>query len=397
MNLPYYLSTDERRSCQRLFLGTVRHKGFLDHVLGLLMPRKPKPHLGCLLKVAFFETLFADSDKKVAQAVHGAVQMAKEYLSKPEAQCVNAVLRKWVQGRDVLRMGLCEREDLLAWSYYYSHPLWLIEHWVALWGSACTRNLLHWNQKEPRIYVRLLDNTLLNEGGETFLEASSWKGFYVYKGDNWSSLQQALNEGRLYIQDPSTRIAPNLLPPLKGKRILDLCAAPGGKTGMLAALVGEQGRVLAVDRPGRTERLKENIKRFRWHQVDVLERDLMVLDTSTLKRYAFDAGFEAVFIDVPCSNTGVLQRRPDAKWRLIESDFKHLPRQQNLLLNKAASWVLPGGFLVYSTCSIEGAENKEVVDSFLSEHPSFALLQGQTHYPWDTGHDGCGAYLLQKV
>ena len=211
----------------------------------------------------------------------------------------------------------------------------------------------------------------------------------------------------IYLQDPGTRLAVELLGVQPGEDVLDVCAAPGGKSLQLADLLrraagggtASAGRVVALDLPGpRIERLKENLARAHGVDVALVQCDLLRGAGPELKEHRLPLLFPAVLLDVPCSNTGVMRHRVDVKWRLQEGDFRKHARQQLELLHAAARLVAPGGRLVYSTCSLDPEENEGVVREFFNSRAGspFKLEQSLLSRPWETGHDGAGAFLLRR-
>jgi 16S rRNA (cytosine967-C5)-methyltransferase len=209
-----------------------------------------------------------------------------------------------------------------------------------------------------------------------------------------------LESGRAYVKDPSTRLATALLKAQPGEAILDLCAAPGGKAFEIAQDLKGKGSLLALDLPGeRMERLDQNLARLQSPGLHCssLAHDLLTLQAADLEARDLPSKFDAVLLDAPCSNTGVIQRRTDVKWRLQAKDLTACAELQSELLAAASRFVKPGGRLVYSTCSIEITENAARVESFL-QSPAGANFQLKDHrlsFPWETGHDGAGAFLLE--
>lgn len=231
-----------------------------------------------------------------------------------------------------------------------------------------------------------------------FLQPTRWPGFHEIASGHWAEVEPLLKSGRLYLQDPGTRRAVELLAPQPGESVLDACAAPGGKSLLLADAM-RTGTLVAFDLPGpRIARLKENLARVAGVEVALVQGDLMKGAAGELKAHGLPAAYAGVLVDAPCSNTGVMRHRVDVKWRLRESDFRRHARQQLSLLHAAARLVAPGGRLVYSTCSLDVVENEEVVAAFLGSPAAGAFRQeaGGRDFPWDTGHDGAGAFLLRR-
>jgi 16S rRNA (cytosine967-C5)-methyltransferase len=159
------------------------------------------------------------------------------------------------------------------------------------------------------------------------------------------------------------------------------------------------GRLVAVDLPGaRIDRLKENLSRIAGVDVALVQADILENIVMNLREHRLPESFDAVLLDVPCSNTGVMRHKVDVKWRLQPGDFKKHPQQQLSLLHASARLVTPGGRLVYSTCSIDAEENEHVVRAFLAGKAGgpFKLVRSQLSYPWKDGYDGAAAFLLQR-
>jgi len=285
-----------------------------------------------------------------------------------------------------------------------------------------------------------------------WLAPTRWASFFEVPSGRWPEVESLLASGQLYLQDPSARLAIELLAPQAGETVLDLCAAPGGKSlqiadaqntvraqsdstgtglrhaseqteqtslvtpaamGAPAAEGAEQtslvtsaatknqaakGRVVAVDLPGdRLPRLRENLARVRGVEAVLVEADVAGPLAVAFAARRLPVEYAAVLIDVPCSNTGVMRHRVDVKWRLQEGDFARHARQQLALLDAAARCVAPGGRLVYSTCSIDPEENEHVVAAFLRKHGEHFVLEAQAlDRPWETGCDGMGAFRLRR-
>jgi 16S rRNA (cytosine967-C5)-methyltransferase len=190
----------------------------------------------------------------------------------------------------------------------------------------------------------------------------------------------------------------DLLAPEAGETVLDLCAAPGGKSLLIVdALVS--GRIVAMDLPAsRIDRLKENLSRTAGVGAALVQADLLEGSAAAvMAEHGLPGQYSAILIDVPCSNTGVMRHRVDVKWRLQEPDFAKHARQQGALLAAAARLLLPGGRLVYSTCSIDDTENQKVIDAFLDRNRGFSLVKSSIAVPWIDRHDGAAAFLLHRA
>jgi 16S rRNA (cytosine967-C5)-methyltransferase len=402
--LPPELHGAERARCQHLVFGVVRHFGRIEAALGRLVAHPPRFATRGVLFVAGFELIDAAekmvADGIVAKIVHHAVEQTKTIASPAEARLVNAVVRKLAAALDALPPAAPPPEVLAE---YFSHPEWLVRAWLAQFGAEATRQLLEWNQQPATVYARW---RATGEAPPAILKPTKWPGFFEIESGHWSQVEPLLKTGKLYLQDPGTRLAVELLAPQPGEAVLDLCAAPGGKSLLIAdamksplADARPAGKLVAMDLPGaRIDRLKENLARVTGVDVALVQADVLEGAEAALREHKLPGEFAAVLIDVPCSNTGVMRHRADVKWRLQAGDFKKHPKQQLALLHAAARLVAPGGRLVYSTCSIDPEENEAVVKEFFNSRAGgpFKLEASAQSLPWITGHDGAAAFLLRR-
>ena len=389
--LPAGLAGQERARAQQLFYGVVRWSGRIEAALAGLMARPPRTKVKAILAVAGFE-LLEGGPALTAKVIHHAVEKAKTVASAKEAGLVNAVARK-------LALRLAEKPVDLATEF--SHPEWLVARWTQQFGAATTRQLLEWNQQPAPVYARWRIEAPVPE----FLAPTKWPGFYEVKPGKWDEIRRLANEGALYLQDPSTRLCIGLLAPQPGEIILDACAAPGGKSLFIADTM-KTGKVVALDEPAapgkpdiRLVRLKENLSRApAGVEVAQVEADLRKVNTEFYRNLNLPLSYDGVLLDAPCSNTGVMRHRIDVKWRLQDGDFARHAESQLELLHAAARLVRPGGRLVYSTCSIDAQENEQVIKAFFDSRAGgpFKLEKSVQAYSWKEGHDGAGAFLLNK-
>ncbi len=396
-SLPPGVAGAERARCQHLVFGAVRHFGRIEAVLGRLVAHPPRFVTRAVLHVAAFELVEASGEGgdagQPARIVHHAVERTKEMASPAEARLVNAVVRKMASIIPAQRApGPIAPADALA--DFFSHPEWLVRRWLGAFGAGATRSLLEWNQTPAPLYARWRDRS---RPAPDWLQPSEWAGFFVVPSGRWPDVGPLLKSGSLYLQDPGTRLAVELLDPRPGESVLDLCASPGGKSLLIVdALV--TGRIVSVDVPAsRIDRLKENLSRTAGVEAALVQADLLMGAAGVLGEHGLPVEYPAVLVDVPCSNTGVMRHRVDVKWRLQEGDFKKHARHQGSLLAAAARLVAPGGRLVYSTCSIDVAENERVVEAFLDRHRAFSLKKSAIAVPWIDRHDGGAAFLLGKA
>ncbi len=399
--MPKGLSSSDRARCQHLIYGVVRHYGRIEAALGRLIAHPPRFSTRAVLFIAGYELIEAASESaesgKVAKIVHHAVEQTKQLASAAESRLVNAVVRKLAPLMATEPPPKLATAEVLA--EYFSHPEWMVKRWLLQLGAENTRKLLEWNQSPSRAYVRWRDRAL---SAPEFLKATDWEGFYELSAGRWSEVEPLLKTGKAYIQDPSTRLSVELLDLQAGETVLDLCAAPGGKSLLMADLMptGESpGKIVALDLPGeRVARLKENLSRIEAHDVALVQADLLEGVTQIFRDHQLPTRYDAVLLDAPCTNTGVMRHRVDVKWRLQERDFRKHAQQQLALLHAAIRLVAPGGRLVYSTCSLDADENERVIREFFDSRAGgpFELEKSVQSYPWETGHDGAGAFLLRR-
>jgi 16S rRNA (cytosine967-C5)-methyltransferase len=416
--LPRAFSGPERARCQHLVLGVVRHFGRIDAALTRLVAHPPRFPVRAALFIAGFEIIDAQADRddgRIAKIVHHAVEQAKALASPAEAKLVNAVVRKLagLLGEPAPTLNLSAGEL----GEYFSHPAWLVQIWLTQFGPEATRALLEWNQSPATLHGRW------RATGETppdFFKPTARPAMFELPSGRWPEIEALLKAGKLYLQDPSTCIPVELLAPQPGERVLDLCAAPGGKSLLIAdtmtavqaapansgpagaapaETVAQPSQLVALDQPGaRIDRLKENLARTTGIAIALVQADALGNLALALRAHQLAETFDAVLLDAPCTNTGVMRHRVDVKWRLQAGDFRKHHDQQLSMLHAAAKVVAPGGRLVYSTCSLDRVENENVVTEFLAGKAGgpFELEKTVLSYPWKDRHDGAGAFLLRR-
>lgn len=348
----------DRAFVQDLVYTVIRRLRPLRKVLGALVTKWPKGELEALLYVGAAQVLYMDEVPDFA-AVNETVEAAKQCDNKSVAKVVNAVLRNLIRRREefeqmIAAAPLEERE---------SFPTALVRRWTARFGEENAAKLCAWH----------------NEPAETFLARKDGSFVALERGKKVTEVP-GFAEGGFIVQDPGTALAVELVDAQPGDEILDACAAPGGKTIQLA---WRGAKVTACEvNPKRRRKLEENLKRV---GVEVEVAD--ALDSCRLQSIAFGK----VLVDAPCSNTGVLRRRPDARWNWSVEKLEALVKLQAEILDQVEPLVAPGGTLVYSTCSNEPEENLEQVNAFLVRHPDFKLDVTRESVPFESGHDGAFA------
>ena len=297
--LPRTVTGVDRARCQHLLFGVVRHFGRLDAALGRLIAHPPRFTTRAILLLAGFELIESGQDTgRTAKTVHHAVERTKSMASPAEAKLVNAVVRKLAT--TLLREPPAASATATELAEYFSHPEWLIKRWQSQFGAEATRSLLEWNQQPATIYARWRgDQSTL----PTLLKTTPWPDFFEVPSGHWTQIEPYLTSGQLYLQDPATRIPVELLAPQAGETILDLCAAPGGKS-LLIADTMRTGRLVAVDLPGnRIDRLATNLSRCQGIDPALVQADITRSLHVTLREHKLPESYDAVLLDVPCSNS----------------------------------------------------------------------------------------------
>ena len=354
----------DRAFVQDLVYTVVRRFRPLRAVLGELMKTWPKGELEALVLVGAAQILYMPDVPDFA-AVNETVAAAKTSgRDKRLDRVVNGVLRNLVRQRAAFEAKLAaaplaERE---------SFPNALVRRWIARFGEAHAEALAKWH----------------NQPAETWL---AYPGRYekLERGKKVTDVE-GFADGAFIVQDPATAGAVDLMDVKPGLSVLDFCAAPGGKTVQLAWRLGG-GRLVAQEvNPRRLRRLQANLQRLKLDWVEAVQA--LPADAGT---------FDRVLVDAPCSNTGVLRRRPDARWRWDAEHLAQLTGLQAQILETASAHVAPGGLLVYSTCSNEPEENADQVAKFLAAHPAFSEVGRYESLPFETGHDGAFACALLRA
>ncbi len=390
------LSPLNRRFCQELVYGVVRWQATLDWLIARKTPgRTQKPALQNLLRLGLYQIFWLDRIPGHA-AVHETVELAKGAGFGPQAGFVNAVLRGYLREFAATKQLLAELKSTQP-HLGCSHPDWLVSRWQERWGADPTARLMEWNNTPPKTYARV--NSLKADPGKLLEQWRAEDVEYDFVRSDWlpenlvfelkshpalAKLPSFL-QGQFYVQDPSTLLAVRELDPQPGETVLDFCAAPGGKTAYIAQLMGNQGRLIAHDTAReRLERLEENCARLGVTCFQPVLPEALNPKPSTFNR---------ILLDAPCSNTGVMRRRVDLRWRVRPEEIERLRTNQLSLLQQVAPLLMPGGTLIYSTCSLEPEENQQVVAQFLRQHPGFKLEHERQLLPFVDEVDG--AYVAR--
>jgi 16S rRNA (cytosine967-C5)-methyltransferase len=377
------LTSSDRAFTLDLFYGVLRNLTLLDFWISFLRASRIESNVRDILRLGLYQVFLLKTPEHAA--VHETVAIA----AKKQRPIINAILRAATRQRNEL-LAKANAQPLFVRT---SHPQFLVERWQQHFGAEHTKELCNWNNRPAPIYGRI---NRLKIDPESFLQQYPDSKALCGNPDfvEFCTLPTAaLDSGHCYIQDPSTAIACRLLDPKPGEKILDACAAPGGKTVYLAQAMQNQGVIIACDREReRLQILKGNVDRLGVTIVRAVRHDWARNDLP--KEISSIAPFDRILLDAPCTNTGVIRRRIDVRWRLRPDDFRRMFNEQ-LIISRAVFHLLkPGGILVYSTCSLEPGENEKVVRRLRTEVPTLALEAQKDSLPFRDGFDGAFATKL---
>ena len=363
------LDARNRRWLQQLVYGALRTRSRMDAIVEVRVTGgigRLNPTMLDLLRLGCYQLLYMGGVPSYA-AIAQTVELAKERQGIGAGKLVNAVLRRIDRERENLYYPI-PTDPIDALSLEYSHPSWLVRRWSEAFGLDETRKLLESNNTEPYNYVRPYNTTgaeleaeLVRAGA--FLEKAPLvtDGARLVGGVALADLG-AFRRGMLFVQDPAATLVANYAAIPKSDVVVDMCAAPGGKSFELSRTAG---LVLAGDRSfPRISRMRENLGRLHAENIELYVGDAAVPPLKPL---------DAVLLDAPCTGTGTFRRHPDARWRLRVSDIAVMAGTQRNLLRCAASIVRPGGLLIYSTCTLEPEENDAHIDALLADGTGWTL------------------------
>jgi 16S rRNA (cytosine967-C5)-methyltransferase len=366
----------DRAFLMEIFFGILRNLSRLDFLIAELRQGDLDLQTREILRIGLYQIFHMRTPPHAA--VNETVSLAMRTRG-----LVNAILRRALREKSALENDLRNADEASR----LSHPQFLIDRWRANFGSDAAAALCRWNNEPPDVHVRA--NGLKVTVGELLRTAPDATPSPAHPlaikvrqlPFTW------IVRGLCYVQDPSTLAACDLLDPQPGEVVLDACAAPGGKTTYLAELMQNRGRILATDLyESRVARLRENLARLGATMAEAVQHDAMQ-SGGRLDGIAFDR----ILVDAPCSNTGVIRRRVDVRWRLTEEDFVRMPAQQIALLRRTSTMLKKGGALVYSTCSLEPEENENVVAELVRQVPELKLVETRRTLPFADSVDGAFA------
>jgi 16S rRNA (cytosine967-C5)-methyltransferase len=358
------LSSQDHGLFTELVMGVLRWRSLLDRLIAEAAARplqKLDIEVLTALRLAAYQLMFLDRVPASA-AVNESVELVKRSRKRSAIPFANAVLRKLSTIRE--NPDRAESKDKISQlPDSFAHPAWLVERWTRQYGDSITRKICEYDQSIPETSIRLTDSSIERELQGDGIQLNPGKLLTSARRVRLGNLTgtAAFREGRVSIQDEASQLVALLVG--RGSTILDCCAAPGGKTRVLAER-NRDATVIAMDlHPHRARLLRKLVPAKNVH---VIAGDILRLPTNLR--------FDRVLVDAPCSGTGTLARNPEIKWRLTIEDIADLQARQLAILQSAMRHVKPGGRLIYSTCSLEHEENSQVVGTALHEDQSFHFV-----------------------
>jgi 16S rRNA (cytosine967-C5)-methyltransferase len=380
------LNVQDRAFALELFYGILRNRTLLSFWMDSLRDGTLDDDTRDILSIGLYQLFMLRTPE------HAALYETVELAPKRRRGLINGILRAALRERDELETNAKGQ----PFAVRLSHPEFLVERWMEKFGQRPAIKLCEWNNQPPRTFARInrlkIDPDAFFRSFSEFTPLPGVPDFFEIK----RMPDESIDQGFLYIQDLSTMTACQLLDPQAGETVLDACAAPGGKTAVLAQQMQNRGTLVACDRdPARLQRLSENLQRLGVSIAHPLQHNWTDANpVATLTEFGL---FDRILLDAPCSNTGVMRRRVDVRWRLTPADFSHMQKQQIAIATAVVPLLKAGGSLVYSTCSLESEENEEIVGCLQKNFPDLELLEQKFVLPFRDHFDGAFAAKLLKI
>ena len=392
----------DRAFITELVLGVVRWRRSLEWVQTRWVKKTPRVNSQCFMFMGMYETLYL-SHVPSHVTVDETVEAAKSTISKKEIGFLNAVLRRCMEQKKQVLADLKSQPLGIR----CSHPQLLMDRWTCQLGMKRTAKLALWNNQRSRMILRVYTPHISSSSYLGLLESKGIRAYpHPYDPAHSIVLLQRMRvkdlpgfeDGYFFVQDPAAGLSVSLLDPQPGDRILDACAAPGGKTLLIAEAMMGNGTLVAMDRyEERLQRLLKNLERFKLNRVKTFIGDGRAATSRETALTLNDQQlFDKILLDVPCTNTGVIRRRPDARWRFNLERLQNLYHCQWDLLSSFSSLLSETGQMVYSTCSLEPEEDEHLVSQWLEKYRDFELVQSRKLIPSERQTDGAYVALIRR-
>jgi len=344
------------------------------------------PEVRNAMRVALYQILFLNKIPYSA-AVNEAVEFIKRIHGEKHAGVVNGLLRTIIRTLDNLVWPTREIDEVNYLGIIQSHPNWMVNRWIKRFGFDAAVKLCEENNKRPVMALRVNNLKISNSDFEEYLKE---KNLFYRKGnylDNFFTTKtmskiytdEFFKQGFFSVQDESAGLASKLVSPQKGDLILDVCAAPGGKTAFMSEMMNNEGQIIAVDKYlSRIEVMNNNLNRLGVKNAVTIHDDISDPKSPELKE-ALLGKADKILVDAPCSGLGVLSKKPDIKWKREKEDIEKLNRLQSEILENSVKYLKPEGAIIYSTCTTETEENFNVVEEFLKNHTEFKIDRAENY------------------
>ena len=383
------LSDTDRHFVTSLVYGVIDKRLTLDYVISSYSKLKLKKislYILLILRMGIYQIMFMDKIPDNA-AVDEAVKLAKRYGHSASSGFVNGILR------NVIRNGITYPEDKREYlSVKYSYPLWLTDMWINDFGYEFCEQLMIAFSENARLTLRAnaLKTTVKDLAKELNVEIYDMDDIAVECEGFEISNNKLYNEGYFSVQDKAAQAVSKILEPREGDIVIDMCAAPGGKTTHIAEIMGNKGEIFAFDKYShKTDLIDKNAKRL---GIDIIKTN--VCDATKLNDDLVGVA-DRVLCDVPCSGLGIIKRKPEIKWK-DEEDFSELYKIQAQILKNGAQYLKENGIIVYSTCTVNPRENGAITEAFLNTNPCFKKVYEKTYYPHTDKTDGFYVCKMQR-
>ena len=400
-----YLSKQERSFITRVTLGTLERRIELDYIIdwfSKVKVKKMKPVIRCILRMGVYQLKYMDSVPDSA-VCNEAVKLAGKKGFVSLKGFVNGVLRSISRNLPEVSYPSEEEKPIEAVSIRCSIPQWILRQWREDYGWEKTKSMAESFLNQERTTIRV--NTMMTDREKliddlkkqgiqaeklVFRDYPDFKqGLYIWEYDYLLKIKE-FAQGQFYVQDVSSMLPVWFLNPKEGDFVVDVCAAPGGKSIHAAQLMQGLGVVEARDLTDyKVGLIEENIARARLKNVKAVKWDALILDESLVGKA------DGVIADLPCSGLGVLKKKPDIRYRMTREQQEELSRLQRQILSNACQYVKPGGTLLYSTCTVNKIENEDNTAWFLENHREFSLAKERQIFPGESCGDGF--YLAKMI
>ncbi len=386
------LSPPDKSLLTELVNGVIRWRSRLDWVLTGFYYGDYQKCLNLVknaMRVALYQILYLNRIP-IPAAINESVEIVKNIQGDKTAGIVNGVLRNIARNIENIRYPEKSDDEIYHLSVMHSHPKWLVKKWVDRYGMKSAERLMEYNNQRPYIAVRV--NALKSSVEEIkdifdkhnieYKENKYLKNTLLLFSPKYDlTASDLFKTGKITIQDPSATLAATLAEPHPGWNVVDLCAAPGGKSYILAEQMLDEGKIIALDKhESKMNFIKDGAERLGFTCIKA--------ETGDAVEFKAEGKFDLVFADVPCSGLGTLSKKPDIKWKKEPDDLIVIQKIQRDILKNASTLVKDGGVLIYSTCTIEPEENEDNIEWFLKQFPEFELEEAEMYLSDEVCSDG---------